>query len=406
VWINLIDTMIDVEDEEKTRRRRRKQSSRSYVAAVLAACRRQDRGNAQTPTTSIPIPKVLGAGDCVVGPYIVMDFVEGRLLSEYLIVPSSGTERDVLDQNISISTLRRAYRGMAGILIELSKCQFSRIGAITQDEPGAWSVNKRALTFNMNELVALGNYPPKELLQQSYSTAADYFEALAKEHMRHLITQRNDAVDDEADCKKKFVARCLFLRIMQRFSTTHRYGPFKLFCDDLRPSNVIVDADFNVRGVIDWEFCYSAPAEFTYAPPWWLLLAFPGSWETGLDDFYATYLSRLEIFLEALRECEDEAIAKGMLLEEQRLAGEMRDSLHNGHFWVCYAARSSYDFDDIYWKFIDPEYYGEFTSIEGRIELLSVQELDQLEKLVSLKAKQAKESGLSEYRTLREILSS
>jgi aminoglycoside phosphotransferase (APT) family kinase protein len=49
-----------------------------------------------------------------------------------------------------------------------------------------------------------------------------------------------------------FVARFLFLRIMRQLSTKHRHGPFPLFCDDLRPSNVIVDADLNVRGVIDW----------------------------------------------------------------------------------------------------------------------------------------------------------
>lgn len=152
--------------------------------------------------TSIPVPQVLGTGNCVVGPYIVMTFVEGRLLSEYLTAPSARTERDVLDPNISNATLRRAYRAMAEILIELSKCQFSRIGSITADESGAWSVNRRALTFNMNELVSLGNYPPNGLPQQSFSTATDYFEALAEGHMRHLITQHNDAVEDEADCRK------------------------------------------------------------------------------------------------------------------------------------------------------------------------------------------------------------
>ncbi|KAH0558460.1 hypothetical protein GP486_004881 [Trichoglossum hirsutum] len=357
-------------------------------------------------STSIPVPQVLGAGNCAVGPYIVMAFVEGRLLSEYLTAPSAKTARDVLDPNISDSTLRRAYRAMAEVLIELSKCQFSHIGSVTEDELGAWSVNRRALTFNMNELVSLGNFPPKELPMQSCSTATDYFEALAEGHMHHLITQRNDAVEDEADCRKKFVARCLFLKIMRRFSTTHKDGPYRLFCDDFRPSNVMVDPDLNVRGIIDWEFCYAAPAEFTFNPPWWLLLAFPSSWKGGLDDFFATYLSRLEVFLEALRECEDEAIAKGTLIETQRLTEHMRKSLRSGQFWVCYAARTSYEFDDIYWKFVDPMYYGELTSIEDRIKLLSVQEQDDLEKFIPIKMRQVRERSLDEHRTLKEILSS
>lgn len=356
--------------------------------------------------TSIPIPQVLGSGTCAVGPYIVMTFVEGKLLSEYLTAPSAKTERNVLDPNVSGSTLRRAYREMAKILIELSKCQFPRIGAITQDGSGIWSVDRRVLTFNMNELVSLGNYPPKEFPTHPFSTANDYFEALAEVHMRHLITQRNDAVNDEADCRKKYVARRLFLKIMQQFSTSYRYGPFRLFCDDFRPSNVIVDGDLNVRGIIDWEFSYVAPSEFTYSAPWWLLLAYPGGWEGGLDDFSAAYLSRLKVFLEALQECEDEAIAKGSLLETQRLTEHMKESVHSGQFWVCYAARSSYEFDDIYWKFIDPKYYGEFTSIQDRITLLSPQEQDDLESFVPLKMQQATEGGLSEHRTLKEILSS
>lgn len=31
--------------------------------------------------TRVPVPKVLGSGKCVVGPYIVMDYVEGKQLS-------------------------------------------------------------------------------------------------------------------------------------------------------------------------------------------------------------------------------------------------------------------------------------------------------------------------------------
>jgi hypothetical protein len=176
----------------------------------------------------------------------------------------------------------------------------------------------------MNELVSLKNYPPKKLLKQCYSIATDYFEALVEGHMHHFITQRNDAVEDEADCRKRFVARCLFLKIMRRFFTTHQDGPFRVFCDDFRPSNVVVDPDLNVHGIIDWEFCYAAPAEFTYNPPWWLLLIFPNDWENGLDDFFATYFSWHKVFLDALRECEDETIVKGTLVEAQRLTEHMR----------------------------------------------------------------------------------
>ncbi|KAL1952791.1 hypothetical protein VTO42DRAFT_4252 [Malbranchea cinnamomea] len=76
--------------------------------------------------------------------------------------------------------------------------------------------------------------------------------------------QRNDAVDDENDCRKKYIARCLFRKIARAYFQADP-GPFRLYCDDFRPSNVPVtsDADFRVAGVIDWEYTYVAPAEFT-----------------------------------------------------------------------------------------------------------------------------------------------
>jgi hypothetical protein len=48
MWIDLIDTMMHIEGQREGGGSR--VLAAIYVAAVLAACRRQDRGNAQTPT--------------------------------------------------------------------------------------------------------------------------------------------------------------------------------------------------------------------------------------------------------------------------------------------------------------------------------------------------------------------
>lgn len=69
--------------------------------------------------TSVPVPKALGSGKCAVGPYIVMEFIEGKPLSGYLREPTQ--ERVTLRSNIHLSVLKTAYFGMAGILLELSK---------------------------------------------------------------------------------------------------------------------------------------------------------------------------------------------------------------------------------------------------------------------------------------------
>lgn len=357
-------------------------------------------------TTSIPIPRLIRVSDSSWGPCIVMELVKGKLLSDAIKASREPGKLEVLDPNIDAQILRKAYRGMAKILIQLSKCQFTHIGGVSRDQLGHWCIGKRPLTLDANQLVALANYPPDSLPANIFSTATDYFVAMARNHITHLRTQRNDAVDDEIDCRKKYVARCLFLKVAENFSKAHNNGPFRLFCDDLRPSNVIVDSELNVRCVIDWEFCYAAPAEFTYCSPWWLLLAHPDDWEGGLDSFFAQYLPQHETFLNVLQEFEDEEIQRGHLSETERLSRGMALSVQNADFWFCLAATSSFAFDDVYWRFIDPIYFGELVTIGDRIALLSSEEQDSLEDFVRSKMQQVEKRTLDEHRTLDEILAS
>ena len=78
--------------------------------------------------TTIPVPNVLGYGKCEVGPYIVMSFIEGNLLSGYL--RDASQEIVTLNSNIPILALKKAYFSMAEVLLELSKPAFLFIGAI------------------------------------------------------------------------------------------------------------------------------------------------------------------------------------------------------------------------------------------------------------------------------------
>lgn len=176
--------------------------------------------------TTIPVPNVLGYGKCEVGPYIVMSFIEGNPLSGYL--RDASQEIVTLNSNIPTSALKKAYFGMAEVLLELSKPAFPFIGAIRQDESGRWIVPKRPLTFNMNRLAQFSNIPHNVFERRQFSNAVDYFEELARQHFYHLEFQRNDAVTTEADCRKKYVARCLFRKLSREISK-HCSGPFRHF---------------------------------------------------------------------------------------------------------------------------------------------------------------------------------
>lgn len=353
--------------------------------------------------TMIPVPEILGFGKCVVGPYIVMSFIEGNTLSGYLKDPSQATV--TLCPSISLSVLRRSYFGMAEVLLELSKPEFPFIGAIRQEESGDWTVHKRPLTFNMNRLSQFSNIPHRVFERRRFNNAADYFEELARHHFYHLEFQRNDAVIDGADCRKKYIARCLFRKLSREISKEHCNGPFRLYCDDLRPDNVLIDTSkFVVAGVVDWEFTYAAPVEFTYAAPWWLLLERPEDWEPDLNQFLLRYMPRFHTFLEVLQDCETRKIKDGSLLESQRLSIAMKNSLETGLFWICLASRHSSMFDEIYWSFIDPKYFGPFTTIEDRLGLLSPAEREDIDSVVEQKMDQASEGSLVSHYTIDELV--
>ncbi|KAJ5950285.1 uncharacterized protein N7479_008698 [Penicillium vulpinum] len=327
--------------------------------------------------TNIPVPLVIGAGRWGCGPYIVMTFIEGTLLSKRIESSLS------LNSTISGPEIEHALHGMARIILELSKSTFPCIGALVQ-ELGVWKVVKRPLTLNMNELVRVGNIPPDKFAGGSFCSAHDYFQELAAQQFIHLKYQRNDVIEDELDCRKRYIARCLFRKIAQKFSAESP-GPFRLYCDDFRPGNVLVSGlNLTVTGVIDWEYTYVAPAEFTYAAPWWLLFESPEAWEPDLNEFLSRYTPRLQLFLKVLRFCEDQHIQLQKMNSSQRLSDKMAQSMDNGVFWFCLAARKSFMFDDIYWTFLDQKYFGS-GSLEDRLLLLSEEELDGLKEIVLLK---------------------
>ncbi|RAL02216.1 phosphotransferase family protein [Aspergillus ibericus CBS 121593] len=359
-------------------------------------------------TTSIPVPEVFGSGICWAGPYIVMSFLEGMPLSQVLKDPSV-EGRPVLNPQISDRSLKRAYREMAGLILELSKHEFDTIGALEETERGL-SITRRPLTFNMNELMVSANLPEEVFPSHTFSSATDYFQALARQHLSHLRLQEHDAVSSEEDCRKKFTARCLFLNITKKLGTEHTQGPFRLYCDDFRPSNILIDLDttrgFRVSGVIDWEFTYTAPAEFIQVAPWWLLLQSLEDWEGDLNEFLIRYTPRLHTFLEVLSDCENKLIEQHLLSESQRLSPRMALSMETGLFWVCLAARYSSMFDEIYWSFIDQRYHGAFISLDARMRLLDPEQQREMDELVRLKTAQCAtaQEGFNDHYPIDQLL--
>ena len=75
-----------------------------------------------------------------------------------------------------------------------------------------------------------------------------------------------------------YIARKLFAKLIPQYCIDD-CGPFRLFCDDIRPQNILLDPDtLSITAVLDLEFTNATPAQFAYDPPWWLLLVGSETW--------------------------------------------------------------------------------------------------------------------------------
>lgn len=91
-----------------------------------------------------------------------MECVDGTLLSSVLAKPTEGDQEEhVLNTDTDNAVLDKIYPQIADYLLQLSQLTFPRIGAISEarDSPTGWSVTKRPLTYNMNELASVTTYP-------------------------------------------------------------------------------------------------------------------------------------------------------------------------------------------------------------------------------------------------------
>lgn len=391
--------------------------------------------------TRVPVPKVFHCGidpDPAIGPFtIIQDLGSRKTLCSALETPRKNTsETPVLNPNIPEESLRSILLGIAKVLLQLAQPTFPRMGALelietttsTGETTQSYHVTGRPITLNMNNMVTLSNVPPSIFPPKgtTYQTADEWYVALAEMQIATLVFQHNDMVSSEDDCRKKYVARQLFHKLARQgrlssfgfaedtWSFQSRSAAatlpmpsgsnsFRLWSDDFRPANIVCDKDDNLLGCIDWEFAYIAPTQFVMDPPWWLLLDVPEMWEEGIENWERTYEKRLETWLLVMEEAEKEDKGPGQKYSLP-LSVYMRQSWTTGRFWLDYAARKSWAFDTVYWKYLDERFFGlvgEDVSIgerwRTRVSLLSPEEQAAMETMVQIKVEESKERILVEY---------
>ncbi|KAB5576254.1 phosphotransferase family protein [Coniochaeta sp. 2T2.1] len=376
--------------------------------------------------TTIPVPHVYhyrtaAENPTGLGPFIIMDYIEHHQnMSRELLDPRRAAgQRPVLDPSISEEKLEFLYSQMANFLLQLFSLKFPRIGSLVEEKGGdSVSIKGRPLIANMNDLVVHTGAPASILPSQTYTSTDEWYTALADMHVAQLAFQHNDAVEDKDDAYDKFTARQLFrnLDAERRLLTPDLLqsdnGGFRLFSEDFRPANVLLNKDLQVVGVIDWEFVYAAPAQFSFDPPWWLLLEEPEYWTGGYHAWMEAFEPRFRTFLRVL-EAEEKEMAAADIAEkkvgalspasdgktERPLSQHMRESWERRTWMLNYAARKSWAFDFIWWKYLDREYFGPNDNQDhsDRLGLLSEPQRNVMEAFVARKMEVSKNRDIVKW---------
>ncbi|PYI21878.1 hypothetical protein BO99DRAFT_471807 [Aspergillus violaceofuscus CBS 115571] len=287
--------------------------------------------------TTIPVPRVIAHGTSDedptgLGPFIIMTWIDGKMMSDILRQDDLSDKHDVLDLAIDLETLKTLYGEMEEVLLQLWGLNFSKIGSTDEDQWGKTIVDGRPLTRELNE---------------TYDTSVDYITSLLALQSTHLEQQRNSVYDSQ-DCREKYACRQLMKAFALNFIPQDDCGPFKLFCDDFCPGNVLVNDSLRIVGVLDWEFTYAAPSQFAASIPWWLLLRRPHSLleQDGPDAFFESFLPKANIYLEALAERER---TRGLTESDDRLSVRMRRSIEDRSAWFTVASHMGASVDLLYW---------------------------------------------------------
>ncbi|KAG8158152.1 hypothetical protein KVR01_011913 [Diaporthe batatas] len=405
--------------------------------------------------TTIPVPKVYfwctsSHNPTGYGPIIVMEYIKHTNYLEKVISDGLDTERRTGAKGAPNEKLLKAYRQMANIMLQLSSIEGSAIGfpsvpkTRTDKTLGPQSriskVRHRPISQSTSDLILSAGLPPSVLppINKTYNTSREYYQAMADMHLTHFTFQHNDAALSLPDGHEAYVARQLFRKLAREgrlhkdedddksTDTTQKSEIFKLWCDDMRPTSVLLDDNDDVVGVVDWEMSYFAPASFSYDPPWWLIIDKPEFYRKGLSSWTKDYERHLPLFLRAM-EMEEAELNKTMegphtslhagpallAVDESNkqkpppisMSKRMAQHWENGRFFVDYCARRNFGFDPIYWQILDKKFFGKNKTglllkrgrHTGRLNLLSDQERAQMTVLVKWKREHGDEEKIVEW---------
>ncbi|KAH0292701.1 hypothetical protein KCU62_g2027, partial [Aureobasidium sp. EXF-3399] len=219
---------------------------------------------------------------------------------------------------------RNLYHGLAKILLRLANVPLARIGSWTMDNDGDISLTNRPI-FDLQISWNRHAIPTEVSRNTTYTSAASV----------------NDGTHQ--------LAALVGMRaLLPRFFTTQSdSGPFVLSLPDLHRSNIFVDDDWNVTGVIDLEFAPVVPQEMVTAPAWLT--------GRGVDELEGESLEqfrkRYDEFVRVL-EIEEKAVS-----QNDSSSQRLRRDLDTGMFWYVLALSTINAYPGIFAQHLMPRFF-------------------------------------------------
>ncbi|THV79193.1 hypothetical protein D6D17_06264 [Aureobasidium pullulans] len=195
--------------------------------------------------TDIVVPRVYASDtnpDCGVGaPYVLMNCLEGN----------SGLD---LGLEIPLQYEHDFFCEIARIHVRLSCIRLPRIGKII-------GINEDG-TYQQGAIPGIGG---------PFDTAAEYYTAWSKNVSFGLGEERLRQASGEY-AEEVVASTALFKRsiadLADKISTPiNNRGPFPLIHGDFGHHNILVDDDYRVKGVIDFEYAFAGPWEIAASFP-------------------------------------------------------------------------------------------------------------------------------------------
>ncbi|KAM3513335.1 hypothetical protein MY11210_003019 [Beauveria gryllotalpidicola] len=206
------------------------------------------------------------------------------LLSNYVrdsAAPSTGTAYFLLEyldptvgQMLSLTWAQhkndparrtRLHRGLAHIMLSLAR--------VPQSVIGSYQFNALDSTIQLTNrplicsTMIMENSATPRTIHNTYQDVGRFASDMLTMHDNYLLHQPH-AVRNADDARERFTIRTLLRAVSHHFTGPCLDGPYLLQLTDIHQSNIFVDEEWNVTGVVDLEWICSLPVEMLSVPYW------------------------------------------------------------------------------------------------------------------------------------------